>query len=173
MIKNIFLALKKKIETELPGVKVYRYSANLLNKMDDEPLYIVPSVHIQFTQIETKTMTHKIQQAEVAVIIHVVCENYMDNETNEAMEKVIDYAEQVHSKLHLFACQLSYITGIGDDEEMIFNAMHRQRMVVDNEPTNIDITEMHYKFIAYDTDNVPIYIVVDPVSLNITTEFVD
>lgn len=172
MIGKIFFALKKRIEEAIPNVGVYRYSAHVLNKDNDEPLYVVPSVHIQFAQIETKTMTRGLQQAEINIIVHVVCENYYDNETPEAMTKVIDYAEAVHAALHLFAAKLSYLTGlIGDDNTQLFNSLHRERIVVDSEPTNIDITEMQYKFIAYDTDNIENYTDVAPVNLNIIPTF--
>lgn len=170
MIQNLFFALKKRLET-IEGLKVYRYSASLLDKGNDEPLHVVPSAHIQFAQIETVTMTHKLQQSNVLLIVYVACENYNDNESVEAMTKVIDYAEAVHRVLHLFAAQLSYLTGNPADEFVLFNALHRQRIVVDNDPTNIDITELHYKCIAYDTDNVPICTEVSPITVNINPTY--
>jgi hypothetical protein len=171
MLKKIFLALKKRIETETE-LPVYWYSEAKLRESDtNEELFKCPSVHIELENMNAARMTHQQQRFDATISIHIVEESLYEHEDEETFVKVIDRSEQVHAALHLFSASVEYLTEDPADTVAIFNQLHRTQMRVDHSPSNLYITVMQYKCIAYDLDNMPVLIRIEPpITLNISTE---
>jgi hypothetical protein len=172
MIKNVFNALKKRIE-EVADIKaVYFFQRKRIEENDgDNPLFVVPSAHIEFRPMQMVSMTTGIEVCRNAtIVVHIVCENLYDEETNEALSDTMDLPELVHAKLKLFAAPLSYLTGNVEHTQILFNSLHRTLFEVDHDSGNMHIIRLTYNAVIYDYDNMPTYTLVDPVNLNITAE---
>lgn len=170
MLKTIFLALKKQIETET-NLPVYWYSRKRLEQTDNgEELFVVPSVHIEFTDLPAQTMTHNIQKFDINFTLHIIEESLYEHEHEDTLT-IIDRSELIHSALFNKSFTLDFLTGNADDAKYcIINTIHRTGMTVDHEPSNLYVTLMNYKTIVYDRDNVQTYTLIDPVTLNISVE---
>lgn len=174
MIKNVFLAMKKRIE-EVPGIDaVYLYHRKRLEENDgDNPLFVLPSVHIEFRNLNAASMTHGIEVFQNAeIVIYVVSESLYNDEEESTLIATFDLVEAVHSKLKMFAPRLSYLSDNTEHTQILFNSLHRQSMQIDHDSSNMYITQLTYSAVIYDYDNMPTYTLVNPVNLNITTDLI-
>lgn len=116
MLNLLYLALKKKIQTEAQPKYVDWYLGQYLEEQEDQGgalLWDTPAVFLEFQPVTWKTLLNNVQCADVLFAAHVVTDNYHDGDQRitDANTSPFGLESSVYTGLMNWRCNLSYLPG--------------------------------------------------------------
>lgn len=134
MEKEIYIALKQEIESNLPKLKKVALFNNQFENESVENPFEYPCCFLQFSPVNFKDLTMGVQQVEITLTTHLGFESYKDEDVD-----VLDLKQELYKVVQRF----QYLNG-----NMSMFTRIAERPNYDH--NNIQVYETDYKFTVKD-----------------------
>lgn len=158
MIKEIYQALKKRLNTETNLRQIDLYFGQ---DLDENMVWTTPSCFVQFMPFTWEDMGKKVQAANAVIRLFLMAESHYENDKRITENVVnapldhIDLGQRVYNKLQGWRCMLSYVDAFaplagGPDDRVLMETMVRRSSRHDFTLERIMIIEMDFQTRIYD-----------------------
>jgi hypothetical protein len=158
MFQFIFLLLEQRLNTLSELAEVDWFNNQYILSEDEEVMYKAPAAYIEFLPVDDlTTQPRKTQMGTVAFRVHVVTENYQDNDGRfkSAAMGHFDVVNQVYATLLGHAAKLSdlpdYTALAGTDaDKQVYNSITRKGIQTDHNRSPLMVSIQQFSMTAYD-----------------------
>lgn len=160
MLKYIYLIIKARLEAEIAALPVVFWFNNQYDQDDEEAIFAVPSVYIEFLPVPMQDFGERIQAGEVRMRVHLLTEYYDDDDATLAH---FDLSSAIHASIddmEAWASELPVYSALAgtEDDFLIINQASRTAIIPDHAQTNLIVTIQEFKFFAVDLSNIRTYL---------------
>jgi hypothetical protein len=164
MLRLIYLLLQNHINTKCSTwIKHCDLYLRQYEQLQDDVVFVTPSVYIRFLPIEWQTIAHDRQTAELNFEIHLVTETaYGDSRdlTDTQFINHIAYETQLFAILHNYRFALSMLPAFAHlkntpQDSIVLESISRTRTVPHDQLSNLNVSVQSFRTKIYDYAAVP------------------
>lgn len=181
MIKEHYSAIKRRLTTQVPALKIVDWFMQQYTEKEGEPwLWQTPAAFIEFQELEWETLRGGLQRAEMNFAIHLVTESFGDSDAKLYDAYAVDHfalAATIHQKMMNFRALLSYLPEYAAlantvNDAVLIESLVRDSTIPIHQMSNLMVSVHVYKGMVYDYGGVANWATV-MATLNETAEIVD
>ena len=161
MFDLTYLALRKRLLTDIPTLEVDWYTGQDDLALIETPMFKLPAAYIEFQPFATQTQGRGKLQGTLRINIHVITQEFTTEQTRfqQAALQHFKLVNQVHNSLSNFNAKAIYIyPEVAEaDNEQLFNSLSRTSISPDHRPGPFRKSTLVYQCLATDLSGTEVY----------------
>lgn len=149
MTRSIYQALDRRIR-ETPYVKIVDWYMEQYSGGDDNLVLNTPAVFLEFAPVDwVSGASGRELWTEMRLTVHIVTESAYEDKQRFIITDHFDVQESILEALHMWECNVQYITDNTEDTEMLINTMTLESSSSEHQLSEFVVTKLIFSAIVY------------------------